>query len=398
VTGEPSIEDLLRRSAPSVLGDLVRRTGDFEAAEDAVQEALLAAARAWPADGVPANPTGWLVTTAYRRLVETWRRELGYALRELPPAEVAADDDSLPLLFMCCHPVLTPSSQVALTLRALGGLTTAEIARALLVPAATVAQRISRAKAAIRQAGAAFHPPTAAETAERLPSVLSVLYLIFNEGYASTEGADLHRVELTAEAIRLTRRLHVTLPEEGEVTGLLALMLLTDARRRARTTPDGALVPLAEQDRMLWDQAAIAEGVELISSCLATAVPGPYQLQAAIAAVHDEAPRAQDTDWPQILALYEVLEVLAPGPVVGLNRIVASAMVHGPAVGLALLDAAADQLAATGHRPDAVRAHLLDELGEHDAAREHYLRAARGTLSLPEQRYLVSKAAAHRRP
>jgi RNA polymerase sigma factor (sigma-70 family) len=403
VTGEPGLEDLLRRSAPAVLGVLVRRSGDFEAAEDAVQEALLGAARSWPADGVPANPTGWLVTTAYRRLVETWRnesarrrREVGYALRELPPAEVPQDDDSLPLLFMCCHPVLTPSSQVALTLRALGGLTTAEIARALLVPPATVAQRISRAKAAIRQAGAVFHPPTPAETAERLPSVLSVLYLIFNEGYTTSEGEDLHRVELTAEAVRLTRRLHAALPEEGEVTGLLALMLLTDARRRARTTPDGALVPLADQDRTLWDHEAIAEGVELVTSCLATAVPGPYQLQAAIAAVHDEAPRAQDTDWPQILALYEVLERLAPGPVVALNRIVAAAMVHGPAGGLALLDAAGDELAATGHRRDAVRAHLLDELGRHDAAREHYLRAARGTLSLPEQRYLMAKAAAHR--
>jgi RNA polymerase sigma factor (sigma-70 family) len=405
VTDQPALEDLLRRSAPGVLGVLVRRSGDFEAAEDAVQEALLAAATTWPEEGVPGNPTGWLVTTAYRRLVETWRsdsarrrREIGYALREPPPAESPSDDDSLALLFMCCHPALTPSSQVALTLRALGGLTTAEIARALLVPFATVAQRISRAKASIRQAGAVFHQPSPEERAERLPAVLSVLYLIFNEGYTSSEGEHLHRLELTAEAIRLTRRLHATLPEEGEVTGLLALMLLTDARRGARTTPDGALVPLAEQDRTLWDQAAIAEGVELITSCLATAVPGPYQVQAAIAAVHDEAHRAQDTDWPQILALYEVLEVLAPGPVVDLNRIVATAMVRGPAVGLGLLDAGAAALAATGHRLHAVRAHLLDELGEHDAAREHYLRAARGTLSLPEQRYLMGKAAAHRPP
>jgi RNA polymerase sigma factor (sigma-70 family) len=404
VTHEPTLEDVLRRSAPAVLGVLVRRSGDFEAAEDAVQEALLAAARAWPDEGIPANPTGWLVTTAYRRLVETWRnesarrrRELGYVLREPSPGQVPEDDDSLPLLFMCCHPVLTPSSQVALTLRALGGLTTAEIARALLVPPATVAQRISRAKASIRQAGAVFHAPTAAETAERLPSVLSVLYLIFNEGYTSTEGAQLHRVELTAEAIRLTRRLHAALPQEGEVTGLLALMLLTEARRPARTRPDGALVPLAAQDRALWDQEAIAEGVALVTSCLASAVPGPYQLQAAIAAVHDEASRPEDTDWPQILALYEVLESLAPGPVVALNRIVATAVVHGPGVALALLDAAGDELAPTGHRLDAVRAHLLDELGEHDAAREHYRRAARGTLSLPEQRYLMAKAAALRR-
>ena len=403
VTRERALEDLLRRSAPTVLGVLVRRSGDFEAAEDAVQEALLAAARVWPEEGLPANPTGWLVTTAYRRLVESWRnesarrrRELGYALREPPPGETPRDDDSLVLLFMCCHRALTPSAQVALTLRALGGLTTAEIARALLVPAPTVAQRISRAKAAVRASGAVFAAPSPAERAERLPAVLQVLYLIFTEGHTSSAGDALQRVELTTEAIRLTRQLHASLPDEGEVTGLLALMLLTDARRPARTTPDGALVPLAEQDRSRWDAAFIAEGIELVSSCLGTAVPGPYQLQAAIAAVHDEARRAQDTDWPQILALYEVLEVLAPGPVVALNRIVAAAMVHGPAVGLALLDAAGEELAPTGHRRDAVRAHLLDELGEHDAAREHYLRAARGTLSLPEQRYLRGKAA-HRR-
>jgi predicted RNA polymerase sigma factor len=255
-----------------------------------------------------------------------------------------------------------------------------------------VAQRISRAKATIRQAGVRFAPPTPDEIADRLPSVLRVLYLVFNEGYTSSEGADLHRVELTAEAIRLTRQLRAALPGEGEVTGLLALMLLTDARRLARTAPSGELVPLAEQDRTLWDEAAIAEGIELITSVLATAVPGPYQLQAAIAAVHDEAPSADATDWPQIVALYEVLERLDPGPVVMLNRIVATAMVHGPAVGLELLDASGAQLDATGHRRDAVRAHLLDELGDHAAAREHYLRAARGTLSLPERSYLLSKA------
>jgi RNA polymerase sigma factor (sigma-70 family) len=407
VTGDSAregLEDLLRRSAPAALGVLVRRSGDLEAAEDAVQEALLAAARAWPADGVPANPTGWLVTTAYRRLVEMWRsesarrrRELGYALQELPPADIPRDDDSLALLFMCCHPALTPSAQVALTLRALGGLTTAEIARALLVPPATVAQRISRAKATVRAAGAVFRAPSPAERAERLPAVLQVLYLIFTEGHTSSGGDALQRVELTTEAIRLTRQLHASLPDEGEVTGLLALMLLTDARRPARTTPDGALVPLAEQDRSRWDAAFITEGIELVTSCLGTAVPGPYQLQAAIAAVHDEARRAQDTDWPQILALYDVLAMLAPGPAVTLNRIVATAMVRGPAVGLRLLDEAAAELAPTGHRPDAVRAHLLDELGEHEAAREHYRRAARATSSLPEQRYLTAKAFLSRR-
>ena len=401
VTADLPLEDLLRRSAPAALGVLVRRSGDFEAAEDAMQEALLAAARSWPADGVPDNPTGWLVTTAYRRLVETWRsesarrrRELGYAVKEPPPGEAPQDDDSLALLVMCCHPVLTPSSQVALTLRAVGGLTTAQIARALLVPPATVAQRISRAKAAVRASGAVFGPPSPVERAERLPAVLQVLYLIFTEGHTSSAGEALQRVELTTEAIRLTRQLHASLPGEGEVTGLLALMLLTEARRPARTTADGALVPLADQDRSRWDATFVAEGVALVTSCLATAVLGPYQVQAAIAAVHDEARRAQDTDWPQILALYDVLALLAPGPAVTLNRIVATAMVRGPAAGLRLLDSAAAELAPTGHRPDAVRAHLLDELGEHEAAREHYRRAARGTLSLPEQRYLTAKASA----
>jgi RNA polymerase sigma factor (sigma-70 family) len=404
VTGDPRLEELLRRLAPQVLGVLVRRSGNFDASEDAVQEALLAAATTWSTDALPANPTGWLITAASRRLVETRRnesarrrREEAYALQAPPPIDPApAVDDSLALLFMCCHPELTPSSQVPLTLRALGGLTTAEIARALLLPPATVAQRISRAKARIKASGAVFHPPSAAERAERLPSVLHVLYLIFNEGYTSSSGRSLHRVELTTEAIRLTRELHATLPEEGEVTGLLALMLLTDARRPARTRPGGALVPLAEQDRALWNQTFIAEGVELITSSLPTASPGPYQLQAAIAAVHDEARRAEDTDWPQILALYDLLATLAPGPMVTLNRIVAVAMVRGPAVALGHLDAAAGELALTGHRADAVRAHLLDELGEHDAAREHYRRAARLTLSLPEQRYLLSRATAAR--
>jgi RNA polymerase sigma factor (sigma-70 family) len=403
VTGDLPLEDLLRGLAPQVLGVLVRRSGDFDASEDAVQEALLAAATTWPVDGLPANPAGWLVTTAYRRLVESWRnesarhrREAAYGLQAVPPApSVTETDDSLALLFMCCHPALAPSSQVALTLRALGGLTTVEIGRALLLPPPTVGQRISRAKARIKASGAVFHPPTEAERTERLPSVLHVLYLIFNEGYTSSSGTELHRVELTAEAIRLTRRLHAALPQEGEVAGLLALMLLTDARRPARTRPDGALVPLAEQDRTRWNQAFIAEGIALITASLPTAVPGPYQLQAAIAAVHDEAPRAEDTDWPQILALYGLLATIAPGPMVTLNRIVAVAMVEGPAVALALLDSAND-VAPTGHRTDAVRAHLLEELGHHDAAREHYRRAARGTLSLPEQRYLLNRASAER--
>ena len=393
---------LLRELAPHVLGVLVRRNGNFDDCEDAIQEALLAATVSWPVDGVPTNPTGWLITTASRRLVETWRkesarrrREDAYALEPVSPPRVAsAVDDTLALVFLCCHPELSVPSQVALTLRALGGLTTAEIARALLLPEATVGQRISRAKARIRTTGAQFRMPTARERDERLPAVLRVLYLIFNEGYTATSGEVLNRVELSTEAIRLTRQLRESLPDEGEVAGLLALMLLTDARRGARTGPDGALIPLAEQDRGRWDQAAIAEGVAIIEATLPIAKPGPYQLQAAIAAVHDEAADVRATDWPQILALYDVLTAIAPGPMVALNRTVAVAMVHGPAAALAELnDAAADPSLRGHHRVDAVRAHLLEELGNRDAAREHYLRAAQRTRSLPEQRYLLARAA-----
>ncbi|OBF59841.1 RNA polymerase subunit sigma-24 [Mycobacterium sp. 852002-53434_SCH5985345] len=391
---------MLREVAPCVLGVLVRRYGDFDDCEDAVQEALLAAAVTWPADGVPENPTGWLITTSSRRLIETWRKESArrhredtYALEPTPPSGAVAEaDESLALLFLCCHPVLAVPSQVALTLRALGGLTTAEIARALLLPEATVGQRISRAKARIRDSGAQFRTPNQRERDERLPAVLRTLYLIFNEGYTATSGENLNRVELTSEAIRLTRQLRASLPDEGEVAGLLALMLLTDARRAARTGPDGSLVPLAEQDRRLWDRTVIAEGVAIIEATLPVAAPGPYQLQAAIAAVHDEAASADATDWPQILALYDVLLALAPGPMVALNRTVAVAMVQGPAAALLELDAAAADPALHGHhRVDAVRAHLLDELGDREAAREHYLRAAQRTRSLPERRYLLSR-------
>jgi predicted RNA polymerase sigma factor len=383
-----------------VLGVLVRRNGDFEDCEDAVQEALLAAAAGWPVDGVPQNPTGWLITTSSRRLVETWRKDAARRRREdtftlepaPPPGAVPETDDTLALLFLCCHPELAVPSQVVLTLRALGGLTTAEIAFALLLPEATVAQRISRAKARIRDTGAQFRTPAARERDERLPAVLRTLYLIFNEGYTATMGEALNRVELTSEAIRLTRQLRVSLPDDGEVAGLLALMLLTDARRGARTAPDGSLVPLAEQDRRRWDRAAIAEGVAIIEATLPVAPPGPYQLQAAIAAVHDEAADADATDWPQILALYDVLAALAPGPMVTLNRAVAVAMVRGPAAGLAELDdAAADPALSGHHRVDAVRAHLLDELGDREAARECYLRAAQRTRSLPERRYLLAR-------
>ncbi|MBO3746321.1 RNA polymerase sigma factor [Streptosporangiaceae bacterium NEAU-GS5] len=393
------IEGLLRELAPQVLGVLVRRHGGFDTCEDAVQEALLAAAVQWPQEGLPANPAGWLVTVAGRRWTEARRsesarrrREQSAALMEPPEADVVSGvDDTLALLLLCCHPVLTPVSQVALTLRAVGGLTTAEIARALLVPETTVGQRISRAKQKIKTAGARFELPPEGERAERVAAVLRVLYLIFNEGYTASSGPALNRVELTAEAIRLTRQLYERLPGEGEVAGLLALMLLTDARRPARTAADGALVPLAEQDRSLWDAAAITEGVALVTEALTTAPVGPYQLQAAIAAVHDEAARFEDTDWFEILGLYELLTVLEPSPMVALNRIVAVAMVDGAHIALAALDAEAEL--AGHHRGLAVRAHLLELAGDHQAARECYERAARLTLSVPEQRYLRNRAA-----
>jgi len=388
---------------PQVLGAVVRRYGDFGTCEDAVQEALLAAAQRWPAEGVPENPRAWLITVASRRRIEMLRNEAARRRREdavalEPAAGVApAGDDSLTLLFLCCHPALTPSSQVALTLRAVGGLSTAEIARALLVPETAVGQRITRAKQRIRDSGARFVLPPEGERAERLNAVRKVLYLIFNEGYTASSGPALHRVELSAEAIRLTRQLRGWLPADGEVAGLLALMLLTDARRPARTRPDGALVPLAAQDRSRWDAAAIAEGVDLITATLATAPIGPYQLQAAIAAVHDEAADAAGTDWPQILQLYGLLRILAPGPMVTLNRIVAVAMVDGPATALAELDVAATDPALAGHyRVAAVRAHLLEMAGSPQAAREQYRLAARQTLSAPEQRYLESRALALR--
>jgi RNA polymerase sigma factor (sigma-70 family) len=406
-TADRRVEDLLRELAPQVLAVIVRRYEDFGSCEDAVQEALLAASTQWPTDGVPSNPTGWLVTVSSRRWIETWRRDVARRRREdalsaTEPDEVdppPARDDSLTLLFLCCHPALTPASQVALTLRAVGGLTTAEIARALLVPVSTVAQRISRAKASIKDAGAQFTTPDDSERPGRLAAVLRVLYLIFNEGYTASSGPSLNRVELTAEAIRLTRQLHAELPDDGEVAGLLALMLLTDARRVARTGADGGLVPLPEQDRSRWNRDAIAEGCALIEKSMSTAVIGAFQIQAAIAAVHDEAETAQDTDWPQILGLYDLLTILSPGPMVTLNRVVALAMVRGPVAGLAALEAAEDDSALAGHhRIAAVRAHLLDLTGDREAAREQYRQAARTTLNVAEQRYLESRADASRRP
>ena len=404
------IEGLLRELAPRVLGALVRRYGRFDACEDAVQEAMLAAAIQWPDQGLPENPRGWLITVASRRLTDQWRSEGARRRREettaaLVPADefvAPAPDDELPqdhddtltLLFLCCHPALSPASQVALTLRAVGGLTTAQIARAFLVPEATMAQRISRAKQRIKASGIPFRMPPEPERADRLRVVLHVLYLIFNEGYTATSGPDLERSELTGEAIRLTRALHRLLPDDGEVAGLLALMLLTEARRPARTRPDGALVPLAEQDRGRWNQEFIREGVALVTDALSRAPLGPYQLQAAIAAVHDEAARADDTDWPQILALYELLERISPGPMVTLNRAVAVAMVRGPRAGLDLLETLnTDDRLAGHHRLDAVRAHLLEMAGDHVAARSSYRTAARRTTSLPERRYLEARAA-----
>jgi RNA polymerase sigma factor (sigma-70 family) len=410
VTAE-GYEGLLRELAPQVLGTLVRRWGQFDACEDAVQEALLAAAVQWPTEGVPDKPRGWLVTVAGRRLTDEIRaesarrrRELAVATQapadaELAPAadaDTGAADDTLTLLFLCCHPALTPPSQLALTLRAVGGLTTAEIARAFLVPEATMAQRISRAKARIRAAGAEFTLPPAAEHAERMRVVLHVLYLIFNEGYTTTAGPDLHRADLTAEAVRLTRAVWALRPGDAEVAGLLALMLLTEARRAARTTADGSLVPLAEQDRALWHRESIVEGLDLVTAALSAGTPvGPYQLQAAIAAVHAEAKTDADTDWPQIVLLYELLARVAPGPMVTLNQAVAVAMARGPAAGLALLSGLdGDERMAGHHRLDAVRAHLLEMAGDLPAARESYRTAARRTASLPEQRYLEGRAAA----
>jgi RNA polymerase sigma factor (sigma-70 family) len=397
----PDTEGLLRELAPQVLGALVRRYGRFDASEDAVQEALLAAATQWPDQGVPENPRAWLVTLASRRLVDGWRtesarrrREEHVAVLDVPePAGAPGQDDTLTLLFLCCHPSLSVPSQLALTLRAVGGLTTAEIANAFLVPEPTMAQRISRAKQTIRQAGARFDLPPDAERADRLRVVLHALYLMFNEGYTTSAGPALHRADLTTEAIRLARLLRRLVPTEGEAAGLLALMLLTDARREARTSTGAELVPLADQDRALWNRAQIEEGMRIISETLGRDSIGPYQLQAAIAAIHDEAPSADETDWPQILALYDVLEQVSPSPVVTLNRAVAVAMVDGPRAGLAVLGTLdADDRMATTHRLEAVRGHLLELAGELDAARESYRRAATMTASVPEQRYLAMRA------
>jgi len=404
---DAAFEHLLRELAPQVLGVVIRRFRDFAAAEDAVQEALLAAALQWPTEGVPDNPRAWLIQVAGRRMTDAIRAELARRRRETavaaeleyltPAAEIdsgAEQDDTLILLFMCCHPALTPPSAIALTLRAVGGLTTAEIASAFLVPEATMAQRISRAKQSIKSSGVPFQLPTDAERAQRLRAVLHVLYLIFNEGYVASAGQQAQRLDLSREAIRLTRALRDLLPDDGEAAGLLALMLLTDARRLARTGPDEELIPLTKQDRSKWDQAEISEGIALITATLSKGSVGAYQLQAAIAAVHDEAARAEDTDWPQILVLYGLLKRMSDNPMVALNHAVAAAMVHGPSAGLDLLKLLdQDGRLAGHHRLDAVRAHLLEMAGQPEAAIEHYRLAAARTSSLPERNYLLTQAA-----
>ncbi len=405
---ETPIEDLLRHLAPQVLGALVRRYGHFDTAEDAVQEALIAAATTWPLEGIPASPRGWLVTVASRRLTDMLRQAQARRRREdavsaqvlsterfAPAADADRDDadDSLIVLFTCCHPALTQASQIALTLRALGGLTTAEVARALLVPEDTVTRRISRAKAAITESGIPFRLPSSEERANRLAVVLHVLYLIFNEGYVSTSGSALQRPDLAAEAIRLARLVHGLLPDDPEVSGLLALMLLTDARRAARTGPAGELVPMSDQDRSLWDHAAITEGKGLVDRALAQGVAGPYLLQAAIAAVHDASSTAEATDWARIEELYGQLSAISDNPVITLNRAVAVAMVRGPVAGLELLAAVeGDRRLAEDHRLYAVRAHLLAMLGRTGAAREAYEAAAMRTSNLAQQRFLRGRA------
>jgi RNA polymerase sigma factor (sigma-70 family) len=404
---DASSEHLLRELAPQVLGAVIRHFHDFAAAEDAVQEAMIAAVLQWPTEGIPENPRGWLIQVAFRRMTDQLRSEMARRRRETTEAAMAEavmpvidlqpdtdQDDTLILFFMCCHPALTSSSAIALTLRAVGGLTTAEIAHAFLVPESTMAQRISRAKQTIKSSGMRFCLPTPQEQVERLRSVLHVLYLIFNEGYTSSSGAHLQRLELSQEAIRLARCIYASLPDHAEVAGLLALMLLTDARHAARSGPNGELIPLDKQDRGMWDQAKISEGIALLTTALSKGSVGAYQLQAAIAAIHDEAPRVEDTDWAQILAFYELLSNMSDNPMVALNHAIAAAMVHGPSKGLELLkELDSDARLAGHHRLVAVRAHLLEMAGDYQAAITDYRIAAQRTTSTPEQNYLLTQAA-----
>ena len=405
-----SVEHLLREITPQVLGALTRRHRDFAAAEDAVQEALLAASMQWPLEGVPGNPGGWLYKIALRRLTDHLRSEAARRRREeflanelaneeMPVSSIDEEfepeqDDTLVLLFMCSHPSLTATSAIALTLRAVGGLTTGEIGTAFFVSEATMAQRISRAKQAIKESNVPFSLPSGEERAERLDAVMHVLYLIFNEGYASSSGEKLQRVDLSDEAIRLTRALKTAVSDSPEVAGLLSLMLLTDARRAARSGAAGELIPLDEQDRALWDKSLIQEGLGLVWTAMAKGSIGPYQLQAAVAALHDQAPTTGQTDWAQIDALYGLLQRMSDNPMVALNRAVATAMVEGPEAGLRLVERIAQDERLKGHyRIDAVRAHLYERAGQGDLALEHYRRAAERTASLPERNYLLGKAA-----
>lgn len=404
---EIGLEPLLRELAPQVLGSVIRRFRDFAGAEDAVQEAMIAAATQWIREGIPENPRGWLIQVAARRMADFLRSDNARRRREAQVAiemeavtiwpemqEEPYHDDTLTLFFMCCHPSLTASSAIALTLRAVGGLSTAEIASAFLVPEATMAQRITRAKHSIKASGVPFQLPSAEYRTQRLRAVLHILYLIFNEGYTTSAGPQLQRLELSNEAIRLARSVHASLPEDPETAGLLALMLLTDARRYARTGPDGQLIPLVEQDRTLWDRAQIAEGIELLTTALSRGSIGVYQLQAAIAAVHDEARCAEETDWPQILALYDLLKRTSDNPMVILNHAIAVAMVHGAERGLELLGALdSDPRLARHYRLNAVRAHLLEMAGDHQSAIGQYRLAASQTTSMPERDYLLGRAA-----
>ena len=400
MTGHGGTADLLRGLAPRALAAVVRRYGHFADAEDAVQEALLAAATTWPADGTPDNPLAWLIRVASRKMADQYRSDEARRRREeiaaswslIPHEPVPAYDDTLTLMLMCCHPALSPGAAIPLTLRAVGGLTTREIAAAFLVPEATMAQRISRAKARLKGLDEPFTLPPPGGGGERLRSVLHVLYLIFNEGYAASDGPDLARTDLSGEAVRLARGVHAALPRDAEVTGLLALMLLTDARRPARTGPGGELVPLEDQDRARWDRRLITEGLNLLTGALRQGQPGEYQLQASIAALHDQAPSHAGTDWARILALYDRLERLTGNPMVTLNRAVATAMADGPGAGLALLDGLGDRL-GDHHRLHSVRAHLLAQAGDTGGAIAEFEAAAARTTNLRERDYLVTQAA-----